>query len=51
MDAVNLIYPKKGKLIDSLNNDPLSKDFLEKLKSAKKISNIRNPINSQMSSL
>lgn len=39
MDSIDLIYPKKGKLIDSLENEPLSKEFLQKLKTAKKISN------------
>lgn len=38
MEAVNLIYPKRGKLIDSLNNEPLSKEFLAKLSKAKRIS-------------
>ena len=38
MKPINLIYPKKGKLIDSLNDEPLSKEFLENLKKATKIS-------------
>ena len=37
--SVNLIYPKKGKLIESLNDEPLSKEFVSQLKTAKNISN------------
>lgn len=40
MQAVNLIYPKKEIKIDSLEDNPLSKDFLETLKKAKRISKI-----------
>ena len=38
MNPINLIFPKKAKLIDSLNNEPLAKEFVEKLKTAKNIS-------------
>ena len=44
MQAVDLIYPKKEIKIDSLEDNPLSKDFLEKLKQAKRISKITWPV-------
>lgn len=40
MESADLIFPKKGKLIDSLENEPLAVKFLEKLKSTTRISNL-----------